>query len=184
MLRVERAARAGVGCPDWVGDQGVGCVTCVIIWRRVAGRCHSALSRLPRAARVLWQQASRTACDVKSPGASNELQQRPAPLWPTGQPGVSWTVVQPLLSTLLSVPSPMDLLRPGAHWERAAEAIARGGSAVWSAATTIARRAGASKSLRACVYPCQNRRRHGSIPAGPPGQLGRCCAAGLVFCCG
>jgi hypothetical protein len=57
------------------------------------------------------------------------------------------------------------MLRPGARWGRAAERIARG-SAIRGAGATIARRAGASKSLRAYVYPCQNRMRRGSVLAG------------------
>jgi hypothetical protein len=69
------------------------------------------------------------------------------------------------------------MLRPGARWGRAAEVIARG-SAVRGAAATIARRAGASKSLRACVYTCQNRMRRGFVPAGAARPTGAALALG------
>jgi hypothetical protein len=115
---------------------------------------------------------------------SNPSRTTHAPLWPTGQPGPApvsarrRTVVQRLPCTLLSMQRGWTgMLRPGARWGQAAEAIARG-SAVRGAAATIARRAGASKSLRACVHPCQNRMRRGCVPAGTARPTGAVLSGG------
>jgi hypothetical protein len=131
---------------------------------------------------VAGQRASRTACDVKSPGASNELQQRRAPVanwaaWPWQVSARRRTVVQRLPCAALSMQRGWTgMLRPGARWGRAAEAVARG-SAVRGAAATIARRRRLEVAPRMRVsLPKPQASR--VCQQGPFGQLGRCCAAG------